>query len=117
MNGSTGAPSTITDMDEHSSATTSSGDVDFSTKSPNVEPSVGGNVSVFWPEDGKFYPGTVREAEEDGRLDIRYDDGDTEALDMTTAIWKFNNALAASFCSTVSDLQVPSTEEAYFRLS
>lgn len=62
MNGSTGTLSTITDMDENTSATMSPGDVDFSTKSANVETSVEGNVSVFWLEDEKFYPSTVHDA-------------------------------------------------------
>lgn len=65
---------------------------------------------MFWPLDDQFYPGTVHSEEEDGRLNIHYDDGGIENLDMSKEVWKFNDTISASSASTQTELQVTSTE-------
>ena len=86
-------------------------DDDFSTENPNAEPSVGDKVSVLWPLDAKFYPGTVMSEAQDGSRHIQYDDGDTEQLDMTTEVWRFQDPLPASSSALSRALQVTSTEK------
>ena len=86
-------------------------DDDFSTENSNAEPSVGDRISVLWPLDDHFYPGTVESEAQDGLLHIQYDEGDTEQLDMTKEVWSFNDSLQASPCALPSALQVTSNEE------
>lgn len=83
----------------------------LSSNSANVEQCDGDQISVLWPLDQKYYPGTVHSAEDDGRVNLHYDDGDTECLDMKKEVWKLTNTLASSSSQSSSVLQVTSTEE------
>ncbi|KAK3288059.1 hypothetical protein CYMTET_4453 [Cymbomonas tetramitiformis] len=38
---------------------------------------------MFWKDDDCFYPGVVKEFNEDGKAHVLYDDGDEETLDLT----------------------------------
>jgi len=61
-------------------------------------------VSVFWLDDDKYYPGTIKSATDDGRFDVHYDDGDKECLG------KFSSTVQANTSSVPSELEVSSTE-------
>ena len=91
---------------EHSTAN----DADFSSDTAQIEPCVGDKISVFWPLDQEYYPGIVESEENDGRINVKYDDGDTECLDITKEVWKFNDSLTSSSSSFSNMLQVTSTE-------
>lgn len=69
---------------------------EFSKKSANVEPSVCDSKAVFWPFDDHFYPGTLNSAKKDGRLNIHYDDGQTEGLEFLNGVWKFSYTRTAN---------------------
>ena len=85
-------------------------DDDFSTENLKAELSVGDRVSILWPLDEQFYPGTVESEAQDGRLQIHYDNGDTEQLDMKKEVWRFNNALPANSSILSPALQVVSND-------
>lgn len=59
-------------------------DADFSCDADNISPGVGERVSIYWPDDDQYYPGMVHSAAGDGRLNVHYDDGEKECLDMNT---------------------------------
>lgn len=43
---------------------------------------------MFWAEESEWYAGQITAADSTGRHHIRYDDGDTEWLDLTEAQWE-----------------------------
>ncbi|KAK3247101.1 hypothetical protein CYMTET_43392 [Cymbomonas tetramitiformis] len=43
---------------------------------------------VFWEDDDCFYPGVVKEFNEDGKAHVLYDDGDEETLDLSEENFK-----------------------------
>ncbi|KAK3241707.1 hypothetical protein CYMTET_48554 [Cymbomonas tetramitiformis] len=43
---------------------------------------VGSRIEVFWKDDDCFYPGVVKELNEDGKAHVLYDDGDEKILDL-----------------------------------
>ena len=86
-------------------------DSDFSTEGHNVEASVGDSVAVYWPEDDQYYTGTVHSAEPDGRLNVHYDDGEKECLDMSAETWKLTTTVSANSGTTSSRTSLLSTEK------
>eukprot|EP00854_Cymbomonas_tetramitiformis_P012366 gene12366-biopygen12720 len=64
---------------------------------------VGSKIEVFWEDDDCFYPGVVKEFNEDGKAHVLYDDGDEETLDLSKENFKIISS------STVS---VPTNEAA-----
>ena len=83
---------------------------DFSTESPYMELSVGDRVSVFWPDDNEYYPGVVQSANEDGLLNVHYDDGNSECLDMTKETWKLLRAASANTKTVPTLTEITSSE-------
>eukprot|EP00854_Cymbomonas_tetramitiformis_P018128 gene18128-biopygen18705 len=43
---------------------------------------------VFWKDDGRFYPGVMKEFNEDGKAHVLYDDADEETLDLSEENFK-----------------------------
>ena len=83
-------------------------DADLSVDSSVVVPGVGDRISVFWPLENQSFDSTVHSEAEEGRLNIHYDDGDEECLDISQEKWKFANALAASSSALPEQLCVTS---------
>eukprot|EP00854_Cymbomonas_tetramitiformis_P034244 gene34244-biopygen22127 len=52
------------------------------------EVTVGSRIEVFWKDDECFYPGVVKEFNEDGKVHVLYDDGDEETLDLSEENYK-----------------------------
>ncbi|KAK3267043.1 hypothetical protein CYMTET_24372 [Cymbomonas tetramitiformis] len=55
---------------------------------------VGSKIEVFWKEDDCFYPGVVKEFNEDGKAHVLYDDGDEETLDLSEENFKIINSVS-----------------------
>ncbi|KAK3236598.1 hypothetical protein CYMTET_53270 [Cymbomonas tetramitiformis] len=53
---------------------------------------VGSKIEVFWKDDDCFYPGVVKEFNEDGKAHVLYDDGDEETLDLSEENFKIINS-------------------------
>ncbi|KAK3268079.1 hypothetical protein CYMTET_23396 [Cymbomonas tetramitiformis] len=53
---------------------------------------VGTKIEVFWKDDDCFYPGVVKEFDEDGKAHVLYDDGDEETLDLSEGTSKSSNS-------------------------
>ncbi|KAK3283685.1 hypothetical protein CYMTET_8630 [Cymbomonas tetramitiformis] len=53
---------------------------------------VGTKIEVFWEDDDCFYPGVVKEFNEDGKAHVLYDDGDEETLDLSEENFKIINS-------------------------
>lgn len=52
-------------------------------------PKVGMKIRVYWPADKKFYQGTISKFKENSNeYVIKYDDGDTETLDLSKETWE-----------------------------
>lgn len=64
---------------------------DLGISDDNVVPQVGDSISVFWPMDDQFYPGTVHDVENDQHT-IHYDDGDVEVLNLSEEQWQYNDS-------------------------
>lgn len=96
--------------DELNPVRPSSTDADFGIESSIVEPSIGENVSVYWSLDKVFYPGTFHSEEDDGHLNIHYDDGGKECLDMTKEVWKYTESLSASSSTLTPELELKCAE-------
>ncbi|KAK3248781.1 hypothetical protein CYMTET_41758 [Cymbomonas tetramitiformis] len=56
------------------------------SKTPKV--TVGTRLEIFWVDDDKFYPGSVKSFNKDGTAHVVYDDGDEETLNLSEE--KFN---------------------------
>ncbi|KAK3248563.1 hypothetical protein CYMTET_41974 [Cymbomonas tetramitiformis] len=56
-----------------------------------AEVTVGSKIEVFWKDDDCFYPGVVKEFNEDGKAHVLYDDGDEETLDLSEENFKIIN--------------------------
>lgn len=48
----------------------------------------GDRIGVYWPDDGKFYYGTICSLQEGGVAHVTYDDGDEEVLTLAEEIFK-----------------------------
>ena len=48
----------------------------------------GTRLSVYWPDDDQYYPGTITNITKRGRFHISYDDGDVETVDLTKELFK-----------------------------
>lgn len=74
-------------------------------------PNVGDRVQIWWPHDQAFYPGCVAAFnQQDGTHFIKYDDGETEYLDMKNERWrKFNDDANPNAAANVKD--EPSTQD------
>ncbi|KAK3276039.1 hypothetical protein CYMTET_15868 [Cymbomonas tetramitiformis] len=57
---------------------------------------VGSKIEVFWKDDDCFYPGVVKEFNEDGKAHVLYDDGDEETLDLSKENYKIINSSGVS---------------------
>ena len=57
---------------------------------------VGTKVEVFWEDDDCFYPGVVKEFNEDGKAHVLYDDGDEETLDLSKEKFKIIDSATVS---------------------
>ncbi|KAK3277511.1 hypothetical protein CYMTET_14487 [Cymbomonas tetramitiformis] len=57
---------------------------------------VGSKIEVFWKDDDCFYPGVVKEFNEDGKAHVLYDDGDEETLDLSKENFKIINSSGVS---------------------
>ncbi|KAK3278548.1 hypothetical protein CYMTET_13527 [Cymbomonas tetramitiformis] len=55
---------------------------------------VGSKIEVFWKDDDCFYPGVVKEFNEDGKAHVLYDDGDEETLDLSEENFKIINSVS-----------------------
>jgi hypothetical protein len=44
-------------------------------------------LQVYWPEDDKWYSCKLSKQLEDGRVELKYDDGDVEVLELEKEIW------------------------------
>ncbi|KAK3282718.1 hypothetical protein CYMTET_9560 [Cymbomonas tetramitiformis] len=55
---------------------------------------VGSKIEVFWKDDDCFYPGVVKEFNEDGKAHVPYDDGDEETLDLSEENFKIINRVS-----------------------
>ncbi|KAK3242663.1 hypothetical protein CYMTET_47649 [Cymbomonas tetramitiformis] len=55
---------------------------------------VGSKIEVFWKDDDCFYPGVVKEFNEDGKAHVLYDDGDEETLDLSKENFKIINSVS-----------------------
>ncbi|KAK3277989.1 hypothetical protein CYMTET_14037 [Cymbomonas tetramitiformis] len=55
---------------------------------------VGSKIEVFWKDDACFYPGVVKEFNEDGKAHVLYDDGDEETLDLSEENFKIINSVS-----------------------
>ncbi|KAK3239265.1 hypothetical protein CYMTET_50799 [Cymbomonas tetramitiformis] len=55
---------------------------------------VGSKIEVFWKDDDCFYPGVVKEFDEDGKAHVLYDDGDEETLDLSEENFKIINSVS-----------------------
>eukprot|EP00854_Cymbomonas_tetramitiformis_P008950 gene8949-biopygen9116 len=53
-----------------------------------TEVTVGTRLEVYWEDDDKFYPGVVKNFNDDGAAHVVYDDGDEETLNLSEE--KFN---------------------------
>ena len=85
-------------------------DADFSAESSTVVPGIRDRISVFWPLQNQSFIGTVHSEAEDGRLNVHYDDGDVECLNISNERWQFANALAASSSTFPESLKLTSKE-------
>lgn len=74
---------------------------DFSNNSP-ATPNVGDRISDFWPLDNQAYLGIGQSAERDGRLNILYDDGDTEFLNLKNEAWSFIHDVPMTSASAIT---------------
>ncbi|KAK3259604.1 hypothetical protein CYMTET_31407 [Cymbomonas tetramitiformis] len=59
-----------------------------------AEVTVGSKIEVFWKDDDCFYPGVVKEFNEDGKAHVLYDDGDEETLDLSEENFKIINSVS-----------------------
>ncbi|KAK3270339.1 hypothetical protein CYMTET_21260 [Cymbomonas tetramitiformis] len=64
------------------------------TTASNV--TVGSRIEVFGEDDDCFYPGVVKEFNEDGKAHVLYDDGDEETLDLSKENFKIIDSSAVS---------------------
>eukprot|EP00854_Cymbomonas_tetramitiformis_P008553 gene8553-biopygen8678 len=62
---------------------------------PPGEVTVGSKIEVFWKDDDCFYPGVVKEFNEDGKAHVLYD-GDEETLDLSKENFKIINSSGVS---------------------
>ena len=67
-------------------------EVQNSTDERMTQPTVGDKVSVFWPEDEKYYSGSISKVSDGdpAKYHVSYDDGDREVLDLNSEVWKFD---------------------------
>lgn len=56
-----------------------------------VNPNLGDHIEVCWPLDNQYYPGVVKNVDENGQNVISYADGDEEQLVMKDETWRFIN--------------------------
>lgn len=53
-------------------------------------PGIGDTVEVYWPDDNRYYSGTIAAFSEiDGKFQVSYEDGDTERLNLEEEHWRF----------------------------
>lgn len=79
-----------------------------SNENPSTESiSRGDRVQIFWPDDQKFYAGTVKHMHRDGFITVIYDDGERERLNFDNEIWR-NESTTDSVCA--SSAQVDSVD-------
>ena len=61
-----------------------------STRRKNIFAALNKRIEVFWPDDNKFYRGTVGGTyDAKGRVEVVYDDGDVEVLDLNKEKWNY----------------------------
>ena len=59
------------------------------TRKRGTVPSVGDSIEVLWPDDGKFYSGTVKRFDRrTGKFKVLYDDGEEEELKLAEEEWR-----------------------------
>ena len=52
-------------------------------------PPIGQRIEVYWPNDKQYYPGVIQDYDsEKKKYHIKYDDEDTEDLDLSEEIWR-----------------------------
>ena len=54
-----------------------------SQPSTSALPTVGQRVAVYWPMNDEYYPGTINGSRRNGRIHIRYDDGDEQWVQLS----------------------------------
>lgn len=72
----------------------------------------GDRVSVCWPYDGKYYPGTLQHLHRDGFVIILYDVDEREKLNMKNEIWQSEQSLTGNAESTENDRKFGKTSDA-----
>lgn len=57
---------------------------------------VGDEISVYWPDDERYYDGVIQHKHENGLYSIRYDDNEEELLDLTDPreTWRLRGSAA-----------------------
>ena len=83
---------------------------DFSSDKCNVLPVVGDRISIYWSDDNEYYPGVIQSENNDGHLNVQYDDGDEKCLDMNNEKWKFLPASSAKCATNSVATELSSTE-------
>ncbi len=54
-------------------------------------PHIGDRVEVFWPDNDKFYPGTISSRTDDCKFQVANADGDRKNLDFNIEKWRFES--------------------------
>ena len=65
---------------------------------------------MYWPENDQYHPGMIHSAASDGRLNVQYDDGEKECLDLNTQTWKFPSASSVNSAQHPTVTELSSTE-------
>lgn len=59
------------------------------TPAHQANSSTGDEVELFWELGNNFYPGHVSSISPTGQYVINYDDGEVEAVNLSTEIWRY----------------------------
>lgn len=66
-------------------------------------------MSIYWPIDNQYYDGRIISAENNVQLNIQYNDGDVESIDLNNEDWKLYKSLAENssmVTNSATELQV-----------
>ena len=65
---------------------------------------------MFWPDDNEYYPVIIQFANDDGRLNVDYDDGNSEFLDMSKKTCNLPQAGSANTKTNPAVIELSSSE-------
>lgn len=83
-------------------------DPHFTNECSSNYPSVGDNISVYWPLDNMFYDCVIHSQIPDVNITVHYNDGDVESLDPAEQTRKYT--VSESFAHSCT-LQIPSQQK------